>query len=218
MSVPRGDADRVTLHSRLASQLSACRGEVRRTTSGAGGFASEARIRRRLRPNDLKCQRMIESRESACRNDSRLPLHIGRPSKPRTMVRRISLKRSAKLLCRTRSWARNRRTSPSGNGTPTIWAAEFDEVAAELGRTLDFFKVPEPRRRRFWLHSQHTRARSPRDTPSSRGANHRPGKLLAHYRSAPVREHKPKGWRQRSDACEEAQQLWPGILAGSLVC
>ena len=40
-----------------------------------------------------------------------------------------------------------------------ISPAEFDEVAAELGRTLDFFKVPERRRRRFWRHLQHTRAR-----------------------------------------------------------
>src|SRR6266540_6214057 len=60
---------------------------------------------------------------------------------------------SAKRSCKTRWSARNRRTRPSGNGTPTIWAdfqaslkispAEFDEVAGELGRTLDFFKVPE---------------------------------------------------------------------------
>ena len=40
-----------------------------------------------------------------------------------------------------------------------ISPAEFDEVAAELGRTLDHVGVPEPRRTRSWRHSPHTRAR-----------------------------------------------------------
>jgi hemoglobin len=45
------------------------------------------------------------------------------------------------------------------HGKLKISPAQFDEVAAELGRTLDSFKVPRGRRRRFWLHSPHTRAR-----------------------------------------------------------
>jgi hemoglobin len=39
-----------------------------------------------------------------------------------------------------------------------ISPAEFDEVAAELGRTLDFFKVPE-REKEGSRHSPLTRAR-----------------------------------------------------------
>ena len=44
---------------------------------------------------------------------------------------------------------RELRTSPS----------EFDEVAAELARTLDFVKVPEREKRRCSLRSRHTRVR-----------------------------------------------------------
>ena len=35
----------------------------------------------------------------------------------------------------------------------------FDEVAAELGRSLDHFNVPETEKERFWPHLPHTRAR-----------------------------------------------------------
>jgi hypothetical protein len=45
----------------------------------------------------------------------------------------------AMLSCATRSPAGNRRTRSYGSGATTI-----DEVAAELGRSLDHFKVPEP--------------------------------------------------------------------------
>ena len=44
--------------------------------------------------------------------------------------------------------------------------AEFDEVAAELGRALDFFKVPRPRRPQSWPSSPPTKARSPPATSS----------------------------------------------------
>jgi hypothetical protein len=41
-----------------------------------------------------------------------------------------------------------------------ISPAIFDEVAAELGRSLDHFNVPErERKERSWLHLPHTRAR-----------------------------------------------------------
>ena len=40
-----------------------------------------------------------------------------------------------------------------------ISPAEFDEVAAELGRTLDFFEVPEREKEEVLLRSPHTRAR-----------------------------------------------------------
>ena len=40
-----------------------------------------------------------------------------------------------------------------------ISPAEFDEVAAELGRALDLFKVPERKRGRFWLRLPHTKTR-----------------------------------------------------------
>ena len=39
---------------------------------------------------------------------------------------------------------------------------EFDAVAAELGRSLDYFKVPQQRRTRFSQPLRPTRARSPR--------------------------------------------------------
>ena len=42
-----------------------------------------------------------------------------------------------------------------------ISPAEFDEVAAELGRTLDHFKVPKARKPRSWQPSPPTRMRSP---------------------------------------------------------
>ena len=42
-----------------------------------------------------------------------------------------------------------------------ISPAEFDEVAAELGRTLDSFKVPSARRPKFWQPSPPTKTRSP---------------------------------------------------------
>ena len=42
-----------------------------------------------------------------------------------------------------------------------ISPAEFDEVAAELGRTLDFFKVPKRRRPKSWQPSPPTKTRSP---------------------------------------------------------
>src|SRR5436309_1511374 len=50
-----------------------------------------------------------------------------------------------------------------------ISPAIFDEVAAEFGRSLDHFNVPEREKGRFWLHSPHTRARWLRDTPASLG-------------------------------------------------
>ena len=40
-----------------------------------------------------------------------------------------------------------------------ISPAIFDEVAAELGRSLDFFKVPEPEQEEVLAGSRHTRAR-----------------------------------------------------------
>ncbi len=40
-----------------------------------------------------------------------------------------------------------------------ISPAEFDEVAAELGRTLDFFKVPKRRRAKSWQPSPPTKTR-----------------------------------------------------------
>jgi hemoglobin len=40
-----------------------------------------------------------------------------------------------------------------------ISPAEFDEVAAELGRSLDFYEVPEQEKEEVWLHLPHTRAR-----------------------------------------------------------
>jgi hemoglobin len=40
-----------------------------------------------------------------------------------------------------------------------ISPAEFDEVAAELARTLDVFKVPEREQGRFWAPSPHTKTR-----------------------------------------------------------
>ena len=40
-----------------------------------------------------------------------------------------------------------------------ISPAEFDEVAAELGRTLDFLRCPSRRRRRFCPHLPHTKTR-----------------------------------------------------------
>jgi hemoglobin len=41
---------------------------------------------------------------------------------------------------------------------------EFDEVAAELGRSLDFFNVPSRRKTKYWAPSRRTRARLRRDT------------------------------------------------------
>ena len=64
-----------------------------------------------------------------------------------------------------------------------ISPAEFDEVAAELARTLDSFQVPERRKARLWLHSPRTKVRSPRDTPSSpTGSQHR-GNPQASFRN-----------------------------------
>jgi hemoglobin len=40
-----------------------------------------------------------------------------------------------------------------------ISPAEFDEVAAELGRTLDAFKVPQGEKKRCWAYLRHTRAK-----------------------------------------------------------
>ena len=40
-----------------------------------------------------------------------------------------------------------------------ISPAIFDEVAAELGRSLDSSRCPSRSKRRFWLRSRHTRAR-----------------------------------------------------------
>ena len=42
-----------------------------------------------------------------------------------------------------------------------ISPAEFDEVAAELGRSLDFAKVPKRRRPKSWQPSPPTKTRSP---------------------------------------------------------
>ena len=47
-----------------------------------------ARMRARLRANDVKCQRMIESAENTCRSDSTLPLQIRSRVTDRTSVRR----------------------------------------------------------------------------------------------------------------------------------
>ena len=49
-----------------------------------------------------------------------------------------------------------------------ISPVEFDEVAAELGRTLDFFKVPEGEKGEVWRPSPRTRMRSPPATPRPR--------------------------------------------------
>jgi hemoglobin len=48
-----------------------------------------------------------------------------------------------------------------------ISPAIFDEVAAELGRSLDHFNVPEKEKRRYSLPSPPTKARRPRATRSS---------------------------------------------------
>ena len=45
-----------------------------------------------------------------------------------------------------------------------ISPAEFDEVAAELGRTLESSGCRRARRARSWRHSRRTRPRSPRAT------------------------------------------------------
>jgi hypothetical protein len=47
-------------------------------------------MRRRLRLNDWKCQRTIESREKTWLNDSMFPLQMGRRPMARTAVLRIS--------------------------------------------------------------------------------------------------------------------------------
>jgi truncated hemoglobin YjbI len=44
-----------------------------------------------------------------------------------------------------------------------ISPAEFDEVAAELGRTLDHFGVPARERMKSWGPSRRTKGKSPRD-------------------------------------------------------
>ena len=80
------DGAALVLATPRSSPTATSRGDFRRTTSGAVGSASHTRIRRRFRLKDLKCQRMIESGEKTCRNDSRLPLQIARPSTARAML------------------------------------------------------------------------------------------------------------------------------------
>ena len=70
---------------------------------------------------------------------------------------------------RGRRWAREHTPLRKPGSTPLgleeahrelkISPAEFDEVAAELGRTLDSSTCPSGRRRRFWVRSPHTRVR-----------------------------------------------------------
>ena len=79
----------------VASHRSTCLFVVRRITAGALASVSHSLIRERIRGNCLKCQTMMESLESMCLNDSRLPLQIGLRSIARATVRRINLNKES---------------------------------------------------------------------------------------------------------------------------
>ena len=63
-----------------------------------------------------------------------------------------------------------------------ISPAEFDEVAAELGRTLDFAKARRARRPKFWQPSPRTKTRSSPATSPSRPISAAKASCVSQYR------------------------------------
>jgi len=86
---------------------------------------------------------------------------LGKAARPQVHANAVGLQRFGWALPVRGYQARHDAARPWGGrpGPPDL-PCRVREVAAELGRTLDFFKVPNPRRPKSWQPSLPTKTRS----------------------------------------------------------